>query len=181
MGKEETAVYGRGTRILHWASAILLIGMAAGGIVMTRLPEGVLQTRLYQIHVGLGLLVLLVTIVRLVWRLREPWPDAPPGLSAGRKRLFEWNHILLYVFVVVSLVSGMGTVLLSGLSLSPAEVSPELIQEVPPKQGHVVVSRILGVLVLMHLAGVFHYQLRKGDTLSRMGLRWPGRGWRTDA
>lgn len=177
----QTPVYGRMTRTLHWVSALLLLGMAASGAVMTRLSEGVVQSGLYRLHVGLGLLVLLLTIVRLAWRFRDPWPAAPPGLSAGRERVFKWNHILLYAFVIVSLASGAGTLLLSGLSLSPAGVSPDLIQEVLPKKAHVVASRIFVVLFLMHLVGVVQYQMKTGDTLSRMGVNWPRRGKRNDA
>ena len=181
METKKSQTYGKMTQVLHWVSAVLLIGMAAAGVVMTRLPAGEMQSRLYRLHVGLGLLVLVLTIVRLAWRFRDPWPAAPPGLSAARERAFEWNHILLYAVVVVLLASGVGTLLMSGSSLSPAEVSPELVQEVPAKKAHTVASRVFIVLLLMHLGGVVQYQLKKGDTFGRMGVRLPGRGRHDDA
>ncbi len=167
--------YGRMTQRLHWVGALLLIMMAVAGVVMTRLPAGLVQSQLYRLHVGLGLLALMVTALRLAWRFREPWPPAPPGLSRSRERAFKWNHVLLYVTVVVLLASGVGLLILSGLSIWPAEVSPELIQEVPPKKAHLVASRFFAALFLMHVGGVVHYQLKKGDTLSRIGVRGPKR------
>ena len=172
--------YGRTTQALHWVGGLLIIVMAVLGVVMTRLPEGVAQVRLYRIHVGLGLIVLIVTTARLLWRFRDPWPDAPSGLSPVRARAFKWNHILLYAVIVVMLASGAGMLLLSGLSLSPTAVSPTAIQDVPPKYVHDFASKVFAVLFLMHLGGVLQYQFTKGDTLSRMGLSVPTRATRTD-
>ena len=164
--------YGRTTQVLHWIGALLIIAMAVIGIVMTRVPDGGTQVGLYCLHVGLGLVVLAVTIARLLWRLRDPWPAPPAGLSPFRELAFKWNHILLYVVVLALLSSGAATLLLSGLALSPAAVSPEAIQEVPPKKAHELLSKVFMALFLMHLGGVVQYQLRKGDTFSRIGVGW---------
>ncbi|MEM7354392.1 MAG: cytochrome b/b6 domain-containing protein [Acidobacteriota bacterium] len=169
---ERPAAYGRTTQALHWISALLLIGMAATGAVMTRLPEGVAQLRLYRLHVGLGLVVLGLTLGRLAWRLRDPWPSPPPGMPPWREQAFKWNHILLYVVIVVMLASGVAMLLSSGFGLWPGTVSPEGIQNVPPKNAHVVASKVFMALFVMHVAGVGLYQLKKGDTFSRMGLTW---------
>ena len=162
--------YGRTTQSMHWVGGALIIAMAVVGAVMTRIPEGALQELLYRAHVVLGLIALIVTAARLLWRFRDPWPDPPPGLSSLRAKAFKWNHILLYAVIVVMLASGVGMLLLSGLGLSPSTVSAEAIQDVPPRSAHLLASKVFVVLLFMHLGGVLQYQFTKGDTLSRIGL-----------
>jgi cytochrome b561 len=168
--KPET--YGRVTQIIHWISALLIIGLLIFGTVMTRLADGAAKTQMYQSHVLIGLTVLVLTVIRLVWRFVEPWPDAPPGLSANRARAFKWNHILLYVFLIPLLVSGVSMLLLSNLGLSPGNVLPEAIQDVPPRTFHDIGSKLVLLLFLMHVVGTIQYQITKGDTLGRIGLPW---------
>lgn len=168
--KPET--YGRVTQIIHWLSALLIIGLLIFGTVMTRLGDGATKTQMYQTHVLIGLTVLVLTAVRLIWRLVEPWPTDPPGLSTNRARAFKWNHILLYVFLIPLLFSGVGMLLLSNLGLSPGNVMPEAIKDVPPRTFHDIGSKLVLLLFLMHVVGVLQYQFTKGDTLGRMGLPW---------
>lgn len=168
--KPET--YGRVTKIIHWLSALLIIGMLVFGTVMTRLNDGVTKTQMYQTHVLIGLTVLTLTVIRLAWRFVEPWPDGPPGLSTTRARAFKWNHILLYVFIVPLLLSGVSMLLLSNLGLSPGGVTPEAIMDVPPRIFHDIGSKLVLLLFIMHVVGVIQYQITKGDTLGRMGLPW---------
>ena len=130
------------------------------------------QDQLYRLHVGLGLVVLLLTAFRLVWLLRHPSPDSPPNLSPLRERAFKWNHVLLYVLLVVLLASGVAMLLLSDLGLSPGAVTAEAIQDVPPRTAHDIASKVFLALLLMHVAGVVNYQLKKGDTFWRMGVKW---------
>lgn len=172
---EAMASYGRGTQAFHWLSALLLMGMVPAGLIMTRIAEGPLKQSLYRVHVLLGLSVLVITVIRLIWRFVEPWPPAPPGLSPVRTKVFTWNHILLYVVLVALLLSGIGMLLLSSVSLWPMTLDPEAIQDVPPRAVHGILSKVFVLLFLMHLGGVLQYQLRKGDTLSRMGITWAGR------
>ena len=168
--KPET--YGRVTQIIHWLSALLIIGLLIFGTIMTGLQDGATKTQMYQTHVFIGLTVLVLTLVRLAWRFVEPWPDGPPGLSTNRARAFKWNHILLYVFIVPLLLSGVSMLLLSNLGLSPGGVTPQAIMDVPPRIFHGIGSKLVLVLFLMHVVGVVQYQITKGDTLGRMGLPW---------
>ena len=173
--------YDRGAQLFHWVSALLILGMAIGGTVMVRLPAGsTMKATLYQGHVAVGLLVLVFTIGRIIWLFVGQRPSPPP-MPQWEKLAFIWNHRLLYLVIVSLLVSGVGVLLLSEIGLSPAAVSPEAILDVPPRAGHSLFGKVFMALFVMHLGGVGFYQLKRGDTLSRMGITWfSGKGVITD-
>ncbi len=169
--KEKPETYGPITRTLHWTSAALILTSLVFGYLMVNIvPEGQ-QAKMYPGHVLFGWIILALMLVRLGWRFVERWPDPPPGLSPLREKVFKWNHILLYVFVILMLSSGLGILSFSGLGLLPGGVTPEAIQDVSPRFAHNILSKIVFVLILMHLGGILQYQFTKGDSLARMGLK----------
>lgn len=175
--KSNLSGYGRIAQAFHWLSAFLILAMLPLGLVMTRLAEGAAKTFLYQAHVGLGLLVLGLTAARIVWRFVEPTPEAPAGLSPLHKFGFKTVHFLLYLMLVVLLFSGVGMLLLSGLSLSPAGVLPQAVApDLPPVFVHRIVARIYMLLLLAHLGGVLLHQFTAVRVMGRMGMGWfPGK------
>ena len=92
---------------LHWTIAgLILLVQLPSGLVMGALGRGPLQNALYFTHKNVGIAVLLLAIVRLAWRLRNPGPALPadlPGWQAAAARL---THFLLYALIFVMPVSG---------------------------------------------------------------------------
>ena len=170
--KDSPAGYGGLTQILHWTSALLIITMVGLGLVMTRIGEGEAQESLYNFHVGLGLVVLGLTAGRIVVLALRRWPEHPAGLSPMNRRVFVATHVLLYLVLAILIASGVSMLLLSNLSVIPGSVMPGEINDVPPRFIHNVLSKVFIALFLVHVAGVVRYQLGKGDTLARMGVRW---------
>ena len=68
--------------------------------------------------------------------------------------------------------TGVGTLLLGGRALFPGGLFPAEIWDVPPREAHHLLSILLIVLLVVHVAGVLDYQVRKGDALSRIGVGW---------
>ena len=172
MAKNTSAVYGRVSIWLHWISALLILGLALFGLVMTRIGAGATQNQMYQMHTLVGSLVLILTVARLVWRFLDPWPPAPAGMTGGRKQLFKWNHILLYVVVVVMLASGPAMLLASGLSLPVMNLTPDMIGDVLPRTTHSLVSKLFMLLFVIHVGGVILHQREAGNALGRIGIPW---------
>ncbi len=172
MAKNTSAVYGRVSIWLHWISALLILGLAAFGTIMTRIGPGATQNQMYQMHTTIGVLVLVLTAARLVWRFVDPWPPAPNEVTGARLQLFKWNHILLYVSLVVLLASGPAMLLASGLSLPVPNLTPDMIQDVLPRTTHDIMSKLFMVLFVLHVGGVFLQQREAGNALGRMGLPW---------
>jgi cytochrome b561 len=151
---------------------LLIVGLALFGTVMTRLDSSALQTQMYQMHVTIGLIVLVLTVARVLWIFVDVRPESPPELAGVQKTAFVWNHNLLYVVVLIMVLSGVGMLLLSGLGLSPANVTPAGIQDITPRTVHDIVSKVFILLFVIHLGGVIMYQVGEGDTFGRMGIHW---------
>jgi len=165
--KGNSANYGTLARLLHWTSATLIIVLWIMGKVMTNGEVA----QLYRAHVTIGLIVLVLTVVRIVWIFMDNRPD-DLSMPGWRKQAFTWNHRLLYLVILLMVLSGISTLLLSGIGLSPANVAPDLIKDVPSVTGHQIGSLFILLLFLMHVGGVLQYQFTEGNTLSRMGLNW---------
>ena len=167
--KDHPASYSNPTKLFHWLSAILIIGIWVLGAVMTKLGDTPLQTTLYRTHIGIGLILLLITVIRVVWLFIDTHPKPLP-MASWRRVVFVWNHRLLYIVIVLQLVSGLAMLLLSGLSIIPNTITPDLIQDVPPKNAHGILAKAFLLLFVMHVVGVLSYQFKEGQTLSRMGI-----------
>ena len=89
--------------ILHWIIAALLIGMVFFGWYMEDLSHGfqagevplenVLQA--YNWHKTIGLLILLLSLARLVWRLTHKTPGMPDGMKPWEKMAAHAVHLSL--------------------------------------------------------------------------------------
>ena len=176
MGARSTAEsYGKVAQGLHWVTALLILGLIPLGLIMTRLEEGSAQTGLYRAHVALGLMVAILTLVRVVWRIVEPTPEPPP-MPHWRHRLFIGIHVALYGGLVVLAFTGIATLLGSDMAPFPSEViAADIDRDLAPRAGHQVLAYIFIALFIAHVAGAVSYQLKKGDVLGKMGINLAGR------
>ena len=140
------------------------------GLVMHNLPDGTQKQVMYNVHVTIGLIVLAVTALRLVWLVLHRWPEPLPRLSTVRLKFLTGIHVFLYVALVVMLISGIAMILSRGQLPIPGAIEPESIANVPPRTMHDIFSKLLIIALVIHLVGVVDYQVRKGDTLGRMGI-----------
>ncbi len=77
----------------------------------------------------------------------------------------------MYVGLVVFAVSGIVTLVASGMAPFPANVTPVAIdRDLPSGAAHQVTAVIFIALLVGHVAGVVSYQVLKGDVLGRMGI-----------
>ena len=168
---EKPTTYGKMTQILHWVAALLIFMALTFGTVMTKFAPEDMVDKFYNNHVAGGWVLLALMVMRLFARLAEPAPDAPEGLSGTRAKLFTWNHVLLYVFIFIMVGSGVGILSMSGLSIFPGSLTANGIQKVFTISLHDLVSKIVLLLIVMHIGGVLMHQFTESDVLSRMGLK----------
>lgn len=168
--KSSKVGYGRMAQAFHWISTVIILLMWPMGLYMNRVAVGDTQVMLYQIHVGLGLLLLVMTVARVIWRFFEPTPAMPAKLSLVQKRTIKIVRIFTYFVMLLLTFSGVGILLVNGMSLLPGNIVPDVIKDGPAMGMHVIAYRLMLLLLIMHIAGIARYQMRYGDVMGRMGI-----------
>lgn len=114
--KNTPAAYGSATRFFHWAVAAL-VGFQFGSILLFRvLEEGGtdLAWTVLNAHKTAGVLVLILSALRLLWRRLSPLPDWPANFDAWDKRFSHVAEYGLYTVMFVMALSGIGIELVGG-------------------------------------------------------------------
>lgn len=105
------ARYGAVTRFLHWTIFLLFVYQYVGANLMTRIGSGktlfwLTQGSYYNGHKSIGLVILVLAVLRLVWRKWTPLPDWAPTLTPAEREISHWNETLLYGCMILMPVSG---------------------------------------------------------------------------
>jgi len=117
--------YGLVTKTLHWLTAMALLAQFLVGYWMSNVDAVVQPLRtggddeagglaLLPVHVGLGLGILALAVVRLIWRVVTPLPPWAEQLSAVERKIATTVERTLYALLFVIPLSGLGLVLISG-------------------------------------------------------------------
>lgn len=160
----------------HWASALLVFGLLAAGLLMTTLdPLDPMRRNLGRVHTISGNLLGLLTLVRLWARRRGPRPEPLPVPELHRKGIAV-VHALLYAVILAMVATGLGTVLRTrsewhGYLLGELPKPPSF-ETLASRSVHEALSLVLAALVGAHVVGVFVQEVRKGGTLRRMLPFW---------
>ena len=174
-----TVRYGQGARFFHWlVFALLLIQVPAGiAIVAPGLEQGTID-RLFIVHKGLGSILLVVVLARILWRLTHRAPPMAESIPELERRIAGITHGFIYFVLAVVALSGYVRVIGDGfpIELLDALGVPPLIPRMPAVAVVASLVHRFGVflligLVAVHVAEVFrHHLVLQDETLARM---WP--------
>lgn len=95
--------------IIHWLTVLAIFVLIGVGWKMVSIAEEMqnpLKMQLYNFHKSLGLTVLLLTLVRIVWRLGHKPPPLPDHMPAIQKLAAHGSHLGFYVLLIVLPLSG---------------------------------------------------------------------------
>ncbi len=164
---------------LHWLLALLIVGSLAVGLYMTGLPFSPRRLQLYNWHKWAGVVILVLSATRLLWRLAQR-PPALPAMPAWQARAAHGAHLALYaLFFAVPLsgwayssAAGFPIVLFAALPLPDwVPVSRELAELLKPV--HHYTAYALAAVIALHVAGALkHHFVDRDGLLLRM---LPGR------
>jgi cytochrome b561 len=179
--------YGSVAMTFHWIIATLLIANLALGLwfaeFMTHKDPNLFAV--VQIHKSIGLTVLVLSLLRLGWRLINPVPPLPRTMGPGLRALAHTSHFLLYAFMIVIPLSGWLMVSASSIGLGTPFFGLFHVPDAPflsslPRAErhpyhemfgmvHVYLAWAMIVLVPVHVAAALYHQfLSRDDVLKRM-------------
>ena len=115
----EVTRYSRVAIVLHWLTALLIIGMLAVGKYMVSLAEDdSLRFALTQWHKSFGLTILALTLLRIVWRFTHKKPALPASMRGWERFAAHSSHILFYLLIIFLPLSGWLMVSASPLNIT---------------------------------------------------------------
>ncbi|MDB5898018.1 MAG: cytochrome [Ramlibacter sp.] len=165
--------------VLHWLLAALIAFMAGLGWYMMTVEDEPAGPPLFDLHKSIGLVVLLLVVLRLLWRAGHRPQPLPAGVPAWQARLSGLVQWLLYAGMVLMPATGLiggsysrAGVAFFGLPLptwvTPSRPTAHLFFEI-----HSWLVWVLVVLVALHaLAGFKHLLVDRDEVFGRM---WPAR------
>ncbi len=161
---------------LHWIIAALIATQFTLAWLQEDLPLGMHKLALLARHKSFGMTVLMLAVLRLAWRLFNPAPPLPPGMSSIQRFLAHSTHIAFYVLLFAMPLSGWLMSSAKNYSVSwfgqftwPNLIGPNENAFAVLKETHYVLSNVLFAIVILHvLAALKHHFWDKDDVLRRM-------------
>jgi cytochrome b561 len=102
---------------MHWLMAIMIIvALTAGALVLVKIPNtDPMKVGALRQHMGGGILLLVLMLVRLVVRMRTAHPVRAATGNSTLDRIAWLSHRLLYALVFGQAASGLHLAFQSGL------------------------------------------------------------------
>lgn len=151
----------------HWITVVLVVAQAIVGFGFHRFSEGALKAELFTWHKTIGPLILLITLARLWYRVKNPPPPFTPELPHWERIAAVWNHRLFYILLIAmplvglyaisggadepttELVGGIPFPLIPGVSEQAGDIAGEV---------HMVAAWLLVALIVIHVAAALKHQ-----------------------
>ena len=168
--------YKSGAKWLHWLIALMVFTLLGVGLYMTDMRISPQKLQLYMTHKSVGLTVLMLMLLRLAYRLRNPPPALPQGIPRWQKTASHISHALLYLLLFAMPISGW---LMNGASGFPMKYFglvrvPDLLARNQEslalfKAAHGYIAWTLMALIAVHvLAALKHHFIDRDTVLRRM-------------
>jgi cytochrome b561 len=181
--------YGAVAMTLHWLLAAMILFMLGLGFFMTRLEETDERTfPLFQLHKSIGLTILIVSVVRLAWRLANPIPALPADMGVWERFAARGVHALFYLLMITVPLMGWATVSSAPLAvptmwfglfewphipfLADIPRAEKRMIEGPLAVTHSILAFSMLGLVVLHAAAALKHQFRDRDDVLKRMLPW---------
>jgi cytochrome b561 len=175
----KTKKYRVPARVIHWVTALLVLGLLPVGALMVR--DGLdrsLQNVLFIAHKNIGVVVLILIIVRIAYRMLRPPVLDPVPLPRVQELAAHFTHFALYAMLLIMPLAGYVRVSAGGFPIEALDAlgipsfvpRSEALAEFA-KAVHYYGAYAIAALVLMHIgAAAYHGVVRKDGIFTRM---WP--------
>jgi len=164
----------------HWLLAVAIVISLGVGLYMVELPFSPSRLKLYNWHKWAGVTILVLSALRLLWRLTHRPPADLPA-PAWQNKAAHITHGLLYLLFFAVPLSGWAYSSAAGFPIvwfgmlplpDLLGVDKALAETIKPLHG--ILAKGLAALVLLHIAAALkHHFIDRDGLLKRM---LPGRG-----
>lgn len=167
--------YGGVAKTLHWLVFALVLAQYVVAISMPDIGRNTVPGTLIDLHMSIGATILLVVVLRWLWRLARPVPLSTAG-ARWERRVARATHGLLYVLLAVNPILGWAnasardwTIAIFGAFTLPHLVAPRARIGMVAGDVHTFLAWTLLVLIGLHVAAaLYHYLLRRDGVLQTM-------------
>lgn len=166
--------YDRVTRFFHWLIALLIIGLLLVGFVMTNVDLAD-KGLIYGLHKSFGLTVIMLMLLRIIWRFKQGELTMPSYLLRWQVILAKSTHGVLYLLGLAIPFSGWVMSVASDrapnwfwlftvdLPINKSKVVAGIASEV-----HFWLAWVLIVALVMHVIGAVMHGFGENSVLRRM-------------
>lgn len=169
--------YGSVAKFLHWLIALLVIVMLIGGISLSYIPQGSFRSLLVQMHKSTGVTILILMVLRLLWRWVNPYPTLPSAMNAAEKMLARAAHLLFYILLIIMPLTGIVMSMAAGYPVPFWGITTLHWNFIPVQKSlshlmfnwHGYLAWAIGILIAIHtLAALKHHLIDKDNVLKRI-------------
>jgi cytochrome b561 len=170
--------YTRPAVLLHWLLALAIVGTFGFGLYMVELPFSPARIKQYNWHKWAGITILMLSALRLLWRLFNPPPALPTGMASWQIWASKLTHAAMYLLFfsipivgwLYSSATGISVSLYGWFQLPDLVARNEALAGIL-KPTHKYLAYSLAGLVIVHVvAALQHHFIAKDGLLHRM--RW---------
>jgi len=174
-----TIEYRRIARLFHWGMALLVLAMIPAGVLMVQPDIGrSLQNTLFVFHKNTGVLLVVLVVLRLLYRWRNPPAPLPQDVPGWQHRAAGFSHLALYALLFIVPVAGYIRVKAGGFPIETLDALgvPSLVARSDAlaetaKAVHYYGGIAIALLIGMHIAAAaYHGIIRRDGVFLRM---WP--------
>ena len=162
--------------ILHWGIALMVLAQILL-IAAHEATDGPISREFVNIHKSVGLTILVLTLIRIGWRIANPAINLPIDMPRWQKIFARATHVLFYVVLIGLPLLGWAASSAGGRAIEwfglfswpllPLPLDRELAGSF--MDAHKAGVKLLYVLLFLHVAGALKHQfVDRDNVLHRM-------------
>lgn len=170
--------WGAPAKLLHWAVAALVFVQIPLGLAAVSWRLSPTKLDLFVWHKSTGMLILVLMVIRVVWRSANVAPSLPADMRPLERLAAHLSHLLLYLVLLLMPVTGWIVNSAANIPFRmfrlipiPPIVEPNKTMADAAARVHLVLLVVLSLLLVVHIgAALQHHFLKRNDVLMRMLL-----------
>lgn len=168
--------YSAGSMILHWGIALLILVQVLL-VTAAEANEGAAGREFIGLHKAVGMTILVLTLVRIGWRLSHPVAPLPLATPAWQTWIARVTHVAFYAVLIGMPLGGWAASSAAGRDIDWFGLFNWPLLPLPQDRAlagqfmdmHELAGKLLYVLIALHVLGALKHAFTRGDnTLRRM-------------